>query len=93
MLGEGSGQLDTHDFISFELGFHEEFSVFTGQFLERHVPCGPPSAHANLPALQLVSDVVDFGVNPAVGLTVHCFRAESGSYQENISVSFEFPVK
>ena len=80
MLGKRSRQLDTHDFSSYKLGFHVKLSVFAGQFLERHVPGGPPRAHANLPAFQLVSYVVNFGVNPAVGLTVHCFRAESGCY-------------
>ena len=80
MLGKRSRQLDTHDFSSFKLGFHVELSVFAGQFLKRHVPGSPPCAHANLPALQLVSYVVYFGVHPAVGLPVHCFGAEGGGY-------------
>ena len=79
MLGERSRQLDAHDFSSLKLGFHVILSVFAGQFLERHVPGGPPGAHANLSTVQLVSNVVNFGVHPAVGLTVHCFGAESGS--------------
>ena len=60
-----------------------ELSVLSGELLVGHVSCRSSRTDVVLTLIVLEQNVLDIGMNPAVGLAVHRLGSQSGRYQKD----------
>lgn len=66
--------------------FHDHWhhSILFGEALERHVPGRPTGADEDVSAGCLKGDILHVRPHPAVSLTKHGLRPQSGGHQEDV---------